>query len=116
MPDKCFLDSNLLIYFSSDKGHKMVVLQKLFQDDNEKIISLQTLNEFINVCFKKELLAPEEIKTATHAFMNTFKLVFHRSSTINKAIEIKMKYKYSYYDCLVIATALEAGSVLNRLK
>ena len=109
MPDKSFIDSNLLVYYSSDKGEKLTVLKKLFHTASEKIISLQTLNEFANVCFKKHLLEPEEIKNAAEAYMNAFGLVHQNADTLLHAIKLKQKYHYSYFDSLVIATALEAN-------
>jgi predicted nucleic acid-binding protein len=109
MPDKNFIDSNLLVYYSSDKGEKLSVVRELFHNSTEKIISLQTLNEFVNVCFKKQLLKPEEISKAAEAYKNTFALAQQTAETIFHAIRIKIKYRYSYFDSLVIATALEVN-------
>lgn len=105
MKDRIFLDSNILIY--SIDNQKSKIVETIINSDCEIFISTQVVNEFINVCFKKKLLGFNNTLEASKKFMSSFNLSQISENTIYKAFEIKDNYKYSYYDCLIISSALE---------
>jgi len=70
-------------------------------------ISVQVLNEFTAVCFKKGFMEHEQILQYCEEFISFFKIADIRLINITTAFEIKKLYKYAWYDCLIIATALE---------
>ena len=106
MKDKSFFDTNILIYLFSDEAFKHKKARNLFALIDNKIISTQVLNEFANVCYKKKL-----VNSDISAYINKLSLNFQVSliykTTIHDAIKIKEKYRYSYYDSVIIASALQ---------
>ncbi|MGD2086772.1 MAG: PIN domain-containing protein [Candidatus Aminicenantes bacterium] len=109
MPDKIFIDSNIFIYAKVEHAgsHNHELAKKFLKElEGKIIISIQVLNEFYNVLgrFKiadriiqeniKEILKEVHLETIT---LDTIKLCW----------KIKIKHKYSYFDSLIIASALE---------
>lgn len=90
MNDKVFIDTNLLIYFISQPTEKQqIVAQKLSQYE-KCFISVQVLNEFINTCFKKQLLSKDDIETTINSFIEAFNLILIDVDTIKEALRISM--------------------------
>ena len=106
MQDKIFFDSNVLIYYATEPSRKVMVA-KLMAESYEVFISLQCLNEFTNVCLKRKLLDDEAIKASIQEFRTFFDVWKSGEETILKAMDIHSRYQYSYYDSLIIATAIE---------
>lgn len=106
MTDKAFLDSNVLIYLPDENNPKGKMAFELLKSNNNFVISVQVLNEFTSVCFKKRLLEQERIEEYTEEFTSYFKVADVNLLNIATAFEIKKQYKYAWYDCLIIATAL----------
>ena len=73
------------------------------------IISNQVINELINILFKKFKLSSEDIENVILEVDNLLPIVNFDIKTQIKAIRIKDKYKFQFYDALIIATALENG-------
>lgn len=107
MPGKIFVDTNLLIYFISSEESKKKKAKEVLFSSQEVYISSQIINEFINVCFTKNLLRFKEIITLVDNFMSALIFSLIEKSTIKKALQIKKDSNYSYWDSLVIASALE---------
>ena len=108
MKDKVFFDSNTLVYYATEPNKKGVIAN-LMADSYEVFISLQCLNEFTNVCLKKKFLTAESVGIAIKDFGLLFDVWKSSEVTILNALDIHSRYKYSYYDSLIIATALECG-------
>jgi len=55
MPDKVYLDTNILIYaYSVDEPEKQAIVSRIRSDHRESaIISIQVLSEISNTLFKK---------------------------------------------------------------
>lgn len=107
MSDKVFLDSNILIYaYSIDEPLKRDAVTHILERHETIIISTQTINEFINVMSKKKKLSYAQIMQCIHEFFSTFTVEQIYPATIIKAIDIAGTLKYSYFDSLIIASAL----------
>jgi len=109
MNDKAFLDSNILIYFytNDDIGKRQKVCNII--DATSCITSTQALNEVSNVWYKKFNLNGNKIKNQ----LDNIELICDevlaiQRHTINSAIDIKDRYGCSYYDSLMLASALES--------
>lgn len=106
MKDRIFIDTNILIYLTIDK-EKSIAIKERLKNYNDIYISAQVLNEFSNTCFKKQLLSSDEIKNAIEIFIRMFKVVSLNQQNTLKAIELKNRYSFSFYDCLIIASSIE---------
>lgn len=109
MSDSVFFDTNTLIYlYSEDEPEKQRRSRKLI-DDHSGIISMQVLNEFSSTLRKKFKFEYDVINSAIKELSASFTIVTQNLQTIFSAFDIGNRYGYSYYDCLIIATALEYG-------
>jgi predicted nucleic acid-binding protein len=107
MKDKVFIDTNILIYlYSEDEIEKQQIAESLL-DNSSPVISIQILNEISNVMMKKMKLDHGTISRVIDE-LSTYCIVKGITvGTIQSAIKIAEKYRYSYYDSLVMASALE---------
>ena len=107
MNDKIFFDTNVILYsYSHINDNKSIVAKELIRN-YYGVISTQVLQEMCNVLIKKFRLDEHSIfKTLTELNKNS-KVEINRSQTINSALQIHFKYEFSYYDSLIIASALQ---------
>jgi len=106
---KVFIDTNILVYsIYGDARQKEKVNVALTDAGGQLVLSMQVLKEFTNVCLKKRLhktideLTGNILKTAQTFFVS--EITVH---TLTEAISIHQQYGFSFYDSLIIATALE---------
>ena len=107
MNDKIFFDTNVILYsYSHINDNKNIVAKELIRN-YYGVISTQVLQEMCNVLIKKFRLDEHSIfKTLTELNKN-FKVEINNTQTINSALQIHFKYDFSYYDSLIIASALQ---------
>jgi len=109
MSDKVFLDTNILVYsYSVSEKDKQLTARKLITE-TDSYISTQVLTELSNTLTRKfklpfdgVLKAIDECCTNNHVFINN-------PETIKEAIKIADRYRFSFYDSLIISAALESG-------
>lgn len=107
MPGRIFIDTNILIYFVSNDNEKRKISESIVFSDSVKVLSTQVLNEFINVSFRKNISAEGELISLINDFINNFEVNLIHNYTILSAINLRNKYKYSYYDSLMLSSAIE---------
>jgi predicted nucleic acid-binding protein len=108
MNDKIFFDTNLLIYlYSEDEPEKQSKLLNLVKNHENRWISTQVLNELSNTLRRKFKLEYSEIENIVAEISAKFQIAVVQVQTIESAFKIAADYRYSYYDSLIIATALE---------
>jgi predicted nucleic acid-binding protein len=110
MSDKAFLDTNILIYlYSEDDKQKRGSAHKVLNGYN-CVTSIQAMNESSNVWFRKFNWNAQKIKEHLDNIEMVYEVVFpiHRN-TINMALALKDRYGYSYFDCLMLASAIESN-------
>ena len=110
MNDRVFLDTNLIIYFYSENEPSKRDTACRLLDKYDCITNTQALNEASNVWFKKYTWSGIKIKEhLDNIELVCGEIILINRRTIDNAIELKERYRYSYYDCLMLASALEAG-------
>jgi predicted nucleic acid-binding protein len=107
MPDRIFIDTNVLVYFISDDKSKKLRAREIMFSSEEVYVSSQVISEFVSVCFSKKLLNADDIAAVTSHFLDVFEFAPVEESTIKRALQIKKKARYSFWDSLVIASSLE---------
>lgn len=111
MQDKepVFIDSNVLIYGNYGEPLKMERFDALLKDRSlPPVISTQVLKEFANVCLRKKLSGnTNELIGKLDKICAAFIVREISPVTIKSAIAVHKRYRYSFYDSLVIAAALE---------
>jgi len=109
MKDNVFLDTNIFVYlYSEDEPKKQSVALALFEQVH-CITSTQVLNEFCSVCLRKLAMSANKVLDAIREIVENCELRYIDMETIQKALSLKDKYGYSYYDCLVLASAILNG-------
>jgi predicted nucleic acid-binding protein len=114
MSDKYFLDTNVLVYaFDKNESEKRNIakqhLQRLFTDE-QYVLSVQVLNEFCNVARKK--LDPPISQQKLQAFIRLIpdeRLVPLTKRITEQAISIQQANILSFWDSVIVATALAGG-------
>ncbi|MBK8451852.1 MAG: PIN domain-containing protein [Thiofilum sp.] len=107
MPAKVFLDSNVLIYlYSEDEPEKAALAQQCAQEP-DAWISTQVLNEVSNVLRRKQKQAYPDILSVIQELQGNFQVTTVTTQTIEQALLLGERYGYSYFDSLMVASALE---------
>jgi len=113
MTDRIFFDTNIVVYlFDTSEKEKQLKAERLLLEPMGKssfYISSQVINEFVNITtgkIKNPVTFERQIE-----IISFFQAFFFISSISVKtsiaAIELKLKYKFSYWDSLILAAALE---------
>ncbi|MCL2249682.1 MAG: PIN domain-containing protein [Oscillospiraceae bacterium] len=110
MSDRFFLDTNVIIYlYSEDEAEKRTSIYE-YVNKYCCITSTQALNEAGNVWIKKYKWNNDTIIQYLDGIESICdEIMLIRRKTIDQALKIKSSYGYSYYDCLMISSALESN-------
>ncbi|MDE0175769.1 MAG: PIN domain-containing protein [Defluviicoccus sp.] len=102
-----FLDTNLLVYAQSDDPKGEIARQAILAGGT---ISVQVINEFTAVLRRKFRLEWDEITDAVadvRAALDPVRPV--GVDTWAAAVALAREHRFSFYDSLILASALEAG-------
>ena len=111
-----FLDTNIFVYafLASEprKRAKAVELIETCLGSGRGCISYQVVQEFANVARKKfaTKLSSGDCKAFIDAAMQPLNRVASSTVLIHTALDLQDELKYSFYDCVMLAAALQAGS------
>ncbi len=72
-------------------------------------LALQTLNEFCHVMTRKAVLPFTDLRAAVAERMSAFDLIASSVEDTTSALELHALTRYSYFDCLLLATMQRAG-------
>ncbi|WP_421949493.1 PIN domain-containing protein [Phaeodactylibacter xiamenensis] len=103
------MDTNLLIYahtnLDTPKQHKIQSIISIEQT----IISTQVFKEAANVLFKKFNFAWQDIQQVLLEMEQNNEVYTNTTNTIQSSCQIANRSGFSFYDSLIIASALEVG-------
>ncbi len=115
MRDRCFLDTNILIYSldrrDSAKAAKADALVMDGLASGKGVISFQVVQEFLNVALSK-LASPMTLESAERYLAKVLMPMFrvHPSHSLySEALRLHVANKISWYDALIVCAAREAG-------
>lgn len=106
MSGRAFLDSNILLYAVSDDARASVAQNSL---QAAHVISVQVLNEFATVARRKLGRSVEDIRLAEKGFRAALEVVPVTVEHHDAALDLMGRYGFSFYDSLIVASALDAG-------
>jgi predicted nucleic acid-binding protein len=105
MRDRIFLDSNVVIYsLGMDKLKKRISVDLLKQHPT---ISVQVVNEVVNVSIKKLKMPNSDAFEIGRTLINNCKIVSLNERTVLKGFDLSERYRFSFWDSLIVAAALE---------
>jgi predicted nucleic acid-binding protein len=108
MKDRCFLDSNILVYAYTNLDLRKQELAQNVANSTESYISTQVCTEFVNVMRKKFKWSNIQLLLAN--IRTNFPIHSNTDDTIADAVRIAAQYQFSWYDSLIVSAALETGS------
>ncbi|NER97936.1 MAG: PIN domain-containing protein [Symploca sp. SIO1B1] len=116
MKGNFFLDTNILIYtFDQSQPQKQAISRNLVRDalnNRSGCISYQVIQEFLNVASKKfaNSLSVSDCQTYLTNVLEPLCEVFSSTGLFHRALEISSRWKFSFYDSLIVASALSVDS------
>lgn len=117
MTDKVFIDTNVLVYaydISAKKKHEVAVsvIENLWYSGTG-ILSTQVLSEFFVVVTRKipNPLSVNIAKSIIKDFLTWDVIPIYEDSVLD-AIEIFQKYNLSFWDAMIVESALRGGASL----
>jgi predicted nucleic acid-binding protein len=113
MKDKFFIDTNIVVYAFSLELEKKLIAKQLIKDAHKKdgCLSFQVIQEFLNTSTKKFKipLKKEDAQRYLHEILFPICEIFPSEKLYSNALDIHEKFKFSFYDSLIIAAALQAN-------
>ena len=107
MQDKYFIDTNIFLYaFSTKDSAKQKIAKKIVL--NTYTVSTQVINEACSNFLKKLSFSENMIEAFIDSAYTKYTIVNFSQSVFIEGSTVRSKYKYSYYDSLIIAAALES--------
>jgi predicted nucleic acid-binding protein len=103
-----FFDSNVILYLLSGDVTKADRAQSLLAAG--AVISVQVLNEVTSVCQRKLKMPWAEIDALLLAVKAACKVVPLTVASHEKAVELAKRYRLSFYDANIVASAIIAGA------
>ena len=119
MSDKSFIDTNVLIYqLDTSDSRKHTIAERIIRTalhEQTACISFQVVQECLNVVLRKA-----EVKLSVdqaRIWLDTVLTPLHEAAPedfpgphlYHRALDVQERYGFSFYDSLIIASALEAG-------
>jgi len=110
-----FLDTNIFIYLFDDTAPaKRNTAQALINSglsDGTAVISHQVVQETLNVLTRKlpAPATPEQARRFMDSVLTPLWRIMPSHDLYRRGLELQSRYRYSFYDSLIIAAALEAG-------
>lgn len=106
MNDNCFIDTNILVYcYTEDEPVRSKKALAVCGVPNA-FISTQVLTEFSNILKKKFDFSWKDIELTLNEISSDFNVHVNKPATVEQACRIADKYKYSFYDSLIVSAAL----------
>lgn len=113
MKDKFFIDTNIVVYAFSLESEKKNISKQLIKQAHKKsgCLSFQVIQEFLNTVTKKFQvpLKKEDAQKYLSEILFPICEVFPSEKLYISALDIREKWKFSFYDSLIIAAAVEAN-------
>lgn len=102
-----FVDTNIVIYSLGNDEEKRKRSIELISC--HPVISVQVLNETVNTLIRKFSMPIDDIKAIIKRLTLESTVKPLTENIHFSALTIKERYQFSFYDSLIIASALEAG-------
>jgi len=114
MPDNqatvCFIDTNIWLYafIEADDTTKSAIARTLIQE-SEPVISTQVINEVCVNLLRRAHFTEEQISRLIESFYEKYQVVELAESVLLTASQLRQRYSLSFWDSVIVATALNAG-------
>jgi len=110
-----FIDSNVFVYlFDDTDARKQDTARSIVRaglEDGAARISHQVVQETLNVITRKiaARATPDQARRFMDAVLVPLWRIMPSQQMYHRALDIQARYKYGFYDALILAAALEGG-------
>lgn len=114
MPDNqrtlCFIDTNIWLYafIETDETAKSTLARTLIQE-SEPIISTQVVNEVCVNLLRCANFTEEQISRLFESFYEKYQITELTKPVLLMASQLRQRYSLSFWDNIIVASALSAG-------
>ena len=108
--DKRFIDTNILLYLLSEDQGKAERAEEILSLGG--VVSVQVLNEFASTSLRKLKMTCPEVREIIDVIREMCTVVPVTLDTHSLGLDIVERYRFSFYDALIVASALENGCSL----
>ncbi len=115
MPAEFFLDTNVLVYTfdrrDPEKQARALGLVEHALGTGDGVVSSQVVQEFLNVALRKfeRPLSDEQALRYLREVLDPLCSVFPSISLYETALSLHRRWRFSFYDSLIVAAALESN-------
>lgn len=115
MPDnpettRYFVDTNIWLYaFIKVQDGVKSDAARVFILSSEPILSTQVVNEVCINLLRRANFTEEQIGRLIESFYTKYTVMELKSSSLMAASRLRQQYAFSFWDSLIVASALEAG-------
>ncbi len=102
-----FVDSNIWIYLYSTDPKALLARKAIDKHFNTIILSTQVIGEIFHSLSRKGIRSKDEARTIINDLVETFTVIDVTTSIASRAMDISIRYGFTYWDSLIVATALE---------
>ncbi len=110
-----FLDSNVLLYLIDEVDQrKRQIAERLVTaavGSGDGVISFQVVQETLNVLTRKLAapVPPERVRHFVDDVLVPLWTVYPSPALYHRALDLQERWRFGFYDSLIVAAALEAG-------
>lgn len=111
MSDKVFVDTNVFVYAAlqdSANRQKRVAAIAVLSGSHKIVVNTQVLNEFSAVLLKNRF-SDDDIRARVENIAADSSVVLVNLDTIRLGWDMRKRYQLSFWDSLIVASALRAG-------
>ncbi len=115
MSAECFIDTNLFIYqLEAIDERKSATADRIIRkgiETHNACISFQVVQECLNTVLRKAEIPLSTAQTRNY-LENVLAPLLRVPASIslyNQALDVQARYRYGFYDSLIVAAALDAG-------
>ena len=114
MAERVFVDSNLWLYAAMEEedGDEKCAIAKQIIEQNDVIISIQVINEVSFNLLRKYDYTEQEVVAFIHQMTASCPLSRLDIQTCLDASSLRQGYRLSFWDSLIVSSALEAGCAM----
>lgn len=109
MNDKVFVDTNIWVYahLEEQDSRKSALAEAAINRHPERVVSTQVLNEYYSAMLKNRA-QDNWIQENIESLIDWCEVTLITLPVIRLAHQVKLKYHFSYWDSLIVASALDS--------
>jgi predicted nucleic acid-binding protein len=106
-PEPCFVDTNIWLYafIEGNETEKSMASRELIRAC-QPVLSVQVINEICVNLIKKAGFTEEQIQELINSFYEKYPVIEFDQELLLSASNLRQNYKLSFWDSLIIASAL----------